>query len=71
MVETRSERITVKITQTLFKKLEKLANGISQTPSTLAAVYLGEASIRKAYSALIISLCLTMTAKHLKKCSSL
>ena len=47
MAETRSERIAVKITPTLFKELEKLADDIGQTPSTLAAVYLGEAINKK------------------------
>lgn len=42
MAETRSERIAVKITPTLFNELETLAAEIGQTPSTLAAVYLGE-----------------------------
>ena len=42
MAETRSERIAVKITPSLFRELETLASEIGQTPSTLAAVYLGE-----------------------------
>ena len=47
MAETRSERIAVKITPSLFKELETLVEEIGQTPSTLAAVYLGEAINKK------------------------
>lgn len=42
MAEIRSERIAIKITPQINAELKKLAEEIGQTPSTLAAVYLGE-----------------------------
>ncbi|MBD1389634.1 hypothetical protein IC617_09345 [Neiella sp. HB171785] len=42
MAENRTERITIKVTPTMYKRLEKLADELGQTPSTLASVYLGE-----------------------------
>ena len=43
MGETRSERIALEITPTLFKELEKLTISIGKRPSRLVIVYLGEA----------------------------
>ena len=42
MAETRSERIAIKVTPQVHAELKRLADEIGQTPSTLAAVYLGE-----------------------------
>ncbi len=47
MPDIRSERIAVKITPNLFEELKQLADEIGQTPSTLAAVYLGEMISKK------------------------
>lgn len=42
MAENRTERITIKVTPTMYARLETLADELGQTPSTLASVYLGE-----------------------------
>lgn len=42
MAENRTERITIKVTPTMYKRLSFLAEEIGQAPATLASVYLGE-----------------------------
>ena len=42
MAENRTERITIKVTPTMYSRLEALATELGQTPATLASVYLGE-----------------------------
>lgn len=47
MADTRSERLSVKVTPDILEELTRLAAEIGQAPSTLASVYLGEAINKK------------------------